>query len=293
MTEATSLQSTTQINEPEWTTVIRPQGKWFDLKLRELWKFRDLIVLFIRRDFVAQYKQTILGPLWYLIQPLMTTGMFTIIFGRFAGLPTDGLPQFLFYMAGNVMWAYFSKALTSTSDTFVRNAKLFGKVYFPRLVVPVSVLVSSLIAFFIQFSLFLAFLVYYLVMGAAVHPNAWIAFFPVLILIMAGQGLGFGIIVSSATTKYRDLKQLVAFGVNLMMYATPIIYPLSQVPEKYRWAVLANPMTPVIETFRYGFLGAGTVSPLHILYSICFTVVLLLVGLLLFNRVERTFMDTV
>lgn len=279
--------------EPEWTTVIRPQGRWFDLKLRELWKFRDLIALFVRRDFVAQYKQTVLGPLWYIIQPLFTSGMFTIIFGRFAGLPTDGLPQFLFYMAGNVMWGYFAKVITATSSTFTANAHLFGKVYFPRLSVPVATLVSSFIAFGIQFALFLFFMGYFALRGAPVRPNAWIMVFPLLLVMMAGLGLGIGIVVSSATTKYRDLQNLVGFGLQLLMYATPVIYPLSTVPEKYRWVVLMNPMTAIIETFKYGFLGAGTVSPWHLAYSGLFTVLLLLAGILVFNRVERTFMDTV
>lgn len=288
-TKAESLIAPTE----DWTTVIRPKGKWFDLKLHDLWKFRDLIALFVRRDFVAQFKQTILGPAWYLIQPLFSTGVFTIVFGKFAGLPTDGLPQFLFYMAGNVLWAYFSKVLTSTSSTFTANAHLFGKVYFPRLAVPIATLTSAMISFGIQLLLFLGFMIYFAVRGAAIHPNAWLLAFPFILLMMAGLGLGFGIIVSSATTKYRDLQQLVHFGTSLLMYGTPIIYPLSSVPEKWKWLVLANPMTPIVETFRYGFLGAGTVSPWHLAYSAAFTVVLLLFGILIFNRVERTFMDTV
>jgi lipopolysaccharide transport system permease protein len=276
-----------------WTTIIRPQGRWFDLKLGELWQYRDLVVLFVRRDFVAQYKQTILGPLWFLIQPLLTTIVFTLIFGRFAGLPTDGLPQFLFYMAGNVMWAYFSKILTTTATTFTANAQIFGKVYFPRLAVPVSVSISSLITFAIQFTLFLGFMAYFAAKGAAVAPNMWLLTFPLLIVLMAALGLGFGIVVSSATTKYRDLHHLVSFGTQLLMYGTPIIYPLSTVPEKYRLLVMANPMSAIVETFRYGFLGAGTVSPMHLAYSVLFTVVLVLSGIVVFNRVERTFMDTV
>lgn len=276
-----------------WTTVIQPKGKWFDLHLQDLWRYRDLIMLFVRRDFVAQYKQTILGPAWYLIQPLFTSGVFTIVFGKFAGLPTDGLPQFVFYMAGNVLWGYFSKALTSTSSTFTANAQLFGKVYFPRLAVPIGILISSFISFGIQLFLFLGFMAYFALKGASIHPNGWLLMFPFLLIMMAGLGLGFGIIVSSATTKYRDLQQLVQFGTSLLMYATPIIYPLSSVPEKWQWLVLANPMTPIVETFRYGFLGAGTVSLWHLAYSAAFTIVLLPLGILIFNRVERTFMDTV
>ncbi len=283
---------TTQTQEV-WTTIIQPKGKWFDLKLRELYQFRDLIFLFVRRDFVAQYKQTILGPAWYLIQPLMTTGVFTIIFGKFAGLPTDGLPKFLFYMAGNVLWAYFSKVLTATSSTFTAHAHLFGKVYFPRLAVPLATLASGLISFSLQLAMFLGFMVFFALRGASIQPSLLLFAFPLLLLMMAGLGLGFGIIISSATTKYRDLQQLVGFGTHLLMYATPIIYPLSTVPEKWRWVVLANPMTPIVETFRYGFLGAGTVNLWHLTYSAAFTIVILLIGILVFNRVERTFMDTV
>jgi len=279
--------------EADWTTIIQPHGKWFDLKLRELWQFRDLIVLFVRRDFVAQYKQTVLGPLWYIIQPLFTSGIFTIVFGKFAGLPTDGLPQFLFYMAGNVVWGYFSRGLQSTSRTFTANARLFGKVYFPRLAVPMATLISGMISFGIQFALFLCFMAFFAAKGATIKPNLWILIFPLLIVMMAGMGLGSGIIISSATTKYRDLQQVVGFGTQLLMYATPIIYPLSAVPGKWKWVVLANPMTPVVETFRYAFLGAGTINPWHLAYSGVFTLVLLLIGVLLFNRVERTFMDTV
>lgn len=295
MTEATSLQSSPKSPSegPEWTTIIRPQGKWFDLKIAELWKFRDLIGLFVRRDFVAQYKQTVLGPLWYLIQPLLTSGMFTVIFGKFAGLPTDGLPKFIFYMAGNVMWGYFSMVIQGTSTTFTKNAHLFGKVYFPRMAVPVATTLSSFIAFAIQFVLFLGLMGYYNVKGARIEPNLWLFAFPLLLALMATLGLGIGIVVSAATSKYRDLQHLVGFGTQLLMYATPIIYPLSTVPEKYRWVALANPMTAVVETFRYGFLGAGTVNPLHLTYSASFSLALLLFGLILFNRIERTFMDTV
>jgi len=250
-------------------------------------------MLFVHRDFVAQYKQTILGPLWYLIQPLFTAGVFTIIFGKFAGLPTDGLPQFLFYMAGNVIWGYFAKALTSTSSTFTANAHLFGKVYFPRLAVPIATLISSLISFGIQFTMFLGFMAYFAIRGASIQPNFLLLTFPLLLAMMAGLGLGFGVIISSATTKYRDLQQLVGFGNQLLMYATPIIYPLSSVPAKWKWVIMANPMSSIVETFRYGFLGAGTVNPYHLAYTGVFTIVVLLCGILLFNRVERTFMDTV
>jgi lipopolysaccharide transport system permease protein len=280
-------------SDEEWTMVIRPQSPWYDLRLAELWQARELIALFVWRDFVSVYKQTILGPLWYLIQPLLTTITFTIIFGNIAKLPTDGLPPFLFYMSGTVIWSYFAGCLTKTSNTFTQNSALFGKVYFSRMAVPVSILVSNLVTFGIQFVLFLVFLVYFMFSDANIAPNLGILFTPVLLLIMAAQGLGFGIIISSVTTRYRDLQFLVAFGAQLWMYATSVIYPLSVVPERYRWLVLLNPLTPVIEAFRLAYLGSGTVTVGLLAYTSLFTVVILLVGLILFHRVERTFMDTV
>ena len=284
-----ALQETGQA----WTTIIRPQRGLFDLRFDELWKARDLIGLFVWRDFVSVYKQTILGPLWYLVQPLMTTLIFTIIFGRIASLPTDGVPDFLFYMSGIVVWAYFAECLVKTSDTFISNAALFGKVYFPRLVVPVSILISNLITFAIQFLFFLVFLLYYSFSGSDIQPNLWVLLLPVLVLMMAGLGLGFGIIVSSLTTRYRDLRFLVSFGVQLLMYATPVIYPLNSIPERFKWLILANPASSIIEAFRYAFLGAGSLSLPRLLYSFGFMLVILLLGVLMFNRVESTFMDTV
>lgn len=276
-----------------WDLIIRPQRRLLDLRLGELWRYRDLVLLFVRRDFVSVYKQTILGPLWYLIQPLLTTITFTIIFGSFADLPTDGLPDFLFYMSGTVIWAYFAGCLTKTSETFVANAGLFGKVYFPRLAVPVSILISNLITFVIQFAFFLAFMAYFAASGASIRPNAWVLATPLLVLMMAGLGLGFGIIVSSLTTKYRDLRFLVQFGVQLLMYATPVIYPVSSVPERFRWLVLANPLAPIVEAFRFAFLGAGAVDFGQLAYSFVFMVLAVFLGAVMFNRVEQTFMDTV
>lgn len=274
--------------------IIEPQRSWLDLRLGELWRYHDLVILFVRRDFVSVYKQTILGPLWYLIQPLLTALTFTVIFGGIASLPTDGLPQFLFYMSGTVVWAYFSACLTKTSETFVQNAHLFGKVYFPRLAVPVSILISNLITFLIQFALFLIFVFYFDLRGTSIQLNwTWILLSPILILIMAGLGLGFGIIISSLTTKYRDLRFLVQFGVQLLMYATPVIYPVSSIPQRFQWIILANPMTPIVEAFRYAFLGAGTVNLGHLLYSFIFMLIVVLLGTIVFNRVEQTFMDTV
>jgi lipopolysaccharide transport system permease protein len=273
--------------------IIKPKRNLLDLRLGELWRYRDLVILFVRRDFVSAYKQTILGPLWYLIQPLLTTIIFTVIFGSIAKLPTDGLPQFLFYMSGTVIWTYFSDCLSKTSVTFVSNSNLFGKVYFPRLAVPVSILISSLITFLIQFAFFLVFMLFFVLQGASIHPNLWILFSPVLVLMMAGLGLGFGIIISALTTKYRDLRFLVQFGVQLLMYATPVIYPASSIPARYRTLIAANPMTSIVETFRYAFLGAGSVDPGQLLYSFAFTVIVVAVGVIIFNRVEATFMDTV
>lgn len=276
-----------------WDLIIHPHAPWYDLRLKELWEARELIALFVWRDFVAVYKQTILGPLWYLVQPLLTTLTFTVIFGNIAKLPTDGLPPFLFYMAGTVIWSYFAACLTKTSTTFTSNAGLFGKVYFSRLAVPVSMILTNLMTFGIQFVLFIAFLVYFALTGARVQPNAGILLTPLLLVMMAGMGLGFGIIISALTTRYRDLQFLVGFGVQLWMYATSVIYPLSLVPEQLRLLVLLNPLTPVIEAFRFAYLGSGTVSAGLLLYSAVFTLVIVLTGLIIFNRVERNFMDTV
>lgn len=284
-----------QIAEPreEWTMVIRPQRGWFDLRLSELWRARDLILLFVRRDFVSVYKQTILGPLWYVIQPVLTTVTFTVVFGNIANLPADGLPHFLFYLAGTVIWSYFAACFTKTSNTFVQNASLFGKVYFPRLAVPVSISISNLITFGIQLVLLLLAITWFGLRGSSVRPNEWALLTPILLVMMAALGLGFGIVVSSLTTRYRDLQHLVTFGVQLLMYATPVIYPVSAIPEKYRLLILANPMSAIIESFRHAYLGAGTINPFHLLYSALFACAVLLVGVLMFNRVEQNFMDTV
>jgi lipopolysaccharide transport system permease protein len=224
---------------------------------------------------------------------VLSTIIFTVIFGGVAKLPTDGLPPFLFYLAGNTIWMYFSTCLTSTSNTFTANAAIFGKVYFPRLCIPLSVVISILISFGIRFGLFILFLLYFIFLGSEIHPNLWILLLPIQLLLMAGLGLGLGIIISSLTTKYRDLQQLVTFGVQLLMYASPVIYPISAVPENWHWLLLANPMTSVIETFRKGFLGTSSIEPIYLLYSTGLTLIALLIGILIFNRVENTFMDTV
>lgn len=280
-------------DDNQWTMVLRPRSGWFDIDLPELWRYRDLISLFIRRNFVSAYKQTILGPLWFLLQPLFTTLIFTVIFGRVANIPTDGLPHILFYMSGIVAWNYFSTCLVKTSDTFVSNANIFGKVYFPRLTVPIANVVTNLLTFAIQFGLFLLILLYFYLRGSMIKPNLWILAVPLLLVQMAALGLGFGILVSALTTKYRDLMHLVTFGVQLWMYATPIVYPLSQIPLKWQWLYALNPMASVIETFRYAFLGAGSVKIWQAGLSLSVTVLVMFLGIILFSRVEKTFMDTV
>jgi len=277
----------------EWTSVISPASGWFDIHLSELWRYRDLIMLFVRRDFVSVYKQTILGPLWFLIQPLFTTLVFTVIFGKVAKISTDGLPQPLFYLSGIVGWTYFSNCLNKTSNTFAGNAHIFGKVWFPRLTVPISIVISNLITFGIQLLLFFCFYAYFYLIGANISFNKMIVFLPLLVLQMAALGLGFGIIVSSLTTKYRDLAQLVGFGLQLWMYVTPIVYPMSQVPQKWQWLIAFNPMAPIIESFRYTFLGSGTVNGFQIGMSIVTTFLVLFTGIVLYSRTEKSFMDTV
>jgi lipopolysaccharide transport system permease protein len=276
-----------------WDLIIQPHDSLLHLHLDDLWRYRDLIFLFVRRDFVAQFKQTILGPAWFVIQPLLTTVMFTIVFGTIAQLSTDGLPKIMFYLSGNIMWQYFSACLTQTSNTFAGNAHLFGKVYFPRLVVPLSVVISAFLRFGLQFIIFMVFWTHYKMSGSSIHFTAHCLLFPFLILLMAGISLGLGIIFSSLTTKYRDLTNLLGFGVQLLMYATPVIYPLSAMPQKWKWFILANPMTSIIETFRYGFLGIGSFSWGYLAYSFAFMIVVLFLGIIIFNRVEKTFMDTV
>ncbi len=282
-----------QANDNQWTTIIKPKNGWFNLHLNELWNYRDLIMLFVRRDFVAVYKQTILGPIWFFLQPIFSTLVFTIVFGKIAKISTDGLPQVLFYMSGTIMWNYFSTCLTKTSDTFVANSAIFGKVYFPRLAVPISTVITNLLTFGIQFLLFLILLFYFLAQGALISPNWWLLFTPVLLIEMAMLALGFGIIISSMTTKYRDLTYLVSFGVQLWMYATPIVYPLSQIPSKWQWLYIVNPMSAIVETFRFAFLGAGTVRLSQLALSFGITITILAIGIVLFIRVEKTFMDTV
>jgi len=296
-TEALKANQSTdkEINQNEnWTEIIKPRSSLLDLRLGDVWRYRDLVMMFVRRDFISTYKQTILGPLWFFIQPILTTITFTIIFGRVANLGTEGVPMPLFYLAGLTVWNYFSTTLTSTSNVFVGNAHIFGKVYFPRLTMPISIVISNMVRFVIQFALFLVIWVYYLItQGDQVHPNALIALTPVLLIIMGLLSLGFGMIFSAMTTKYRDLGMLLGFGLQLWMYATPIIYPLSKVPALYQWVIRLNPLTSIVETFRYAFLGSGSFSWLNLGYSALVTLVILFIGTIIFNKVEKSFMDTV
>ena len=280
--------------EESWTEVIQPRTNLLDLGLGDVWRYRDLVMLFVRRDFISTYKQTVLGPIWFFIQPLLTTITYVIIFGKVAKLSTDGLPQMVFYLSGITVWNYFAQTLTVTSTVFRDNATMFGKVYFPRLTMPLSIVISNLVRFAIQFGLFLAIWLYYLVKGGnSIHPNWLIALTPLLVIVMGLMSLGLGMIFSAMTTKYRDLAMLLAFGVQLLMYATPVIYPLSSITGQYRWLILANPMTSIVETFRYAFLGSGTFNWGYLTYSVAFTAVTLLLGTVVFNRVQKSFTDTV
>jgi lipopolysaccharide transport system permease protein len=277
----------------EWDLVIEPQSSLLELNLKDVWRYRDLLWLLVKRDFVSFYKQTILGPLWFFIQPLFTTIIFTFIFGNLAGLSTDGLPQPLFYMAGITAWNYFADCLTKTSTVFRDNANIFGKVYFPRLIMPLSIVVSNLVRFGVQMLLFFMMIGYYAFTGADFHLNAYVLLFPILVLMMALLGLGLGLIITALTTKYRDLAFLITFGVQLMMYATTVIYPLSAAPAAYKWVIELNPMTGIIEAFRYGFLGEGSLTLQTLGYSVIFTLVSLVLGVIIFNKTEKTFVDTV
>ena len=278
----------------EWDLVIKPKAGWLQFNLNEIWTYRDLLMLLVRRDFVSTYKQTILGPAWFIIQPILTTITFTIIFSSLANLSTDNIPPVLFYLTGITFWSYFSDCLTKTSNTFVANAGVFGKVYFPRLVVPLSVLISNLIKLGIQFLVFFAVWAYYFKSQNKIEPNwgmVWLI--PLLVILMAGLGLGLGILISSLTTKYRDLVFLVSFGVQLLMYASPIVYPMSIVDEKYKTWILLNPITSIIESFKYIFLGTDYFSWSALGYSASFMFVVLFFSILIFSKVEKTFMDTV
>ncbi len=277
----------------EWDLVIEGKTTLFDLKFKDIWRYRDLLGLLVKRDFVSFYKQTVLGPLWFFIQPLLTTITFTFVFGNLAGISSDGLPKPLFYMAGITAWNYFSDCLTKTSSVFTANASIFGKVYFPRLIMPISIVVSNLVRFMVQMLMFLVMLMYFYLTSNEFHITSAIILFPVLVLLMALLGLGMGMIITSLTTKYRDLQFLISFGITLLMYATTVIYPLSAAPFEYRYWLELNPMTSIIETFRYGFLGQGAFSWASLGYTSLVTLVILFFGIIIFNRTEKSFIDTI
>jgi lipopolysaccharide transport system permease protein len=283
-----------EIEAEEWDITLGSDNSLFRLNLKEVWRYRDLMWLFVRRDFMAQYKQTVLGPLWHFIQPIFTTVMFLLVFGHIANIPTDGIEPALFYMSGITIWNYFSNCLTNTSNTFVANAGIFGKVYFPRLVLPLSIVISNIVRFVIQFFLLLLLIIWYQFHGSPIHLSwNWLAI-PLLLCIMAGIGLGLGIVISSLTTKYRDFTVLVGFAMQLAMYATPIAYPLSYLKNKsFKWLITLNPVTSIVEAFRYALFGKGSFSIMSLGYAVGFMVVVLMVGILVFNKVERTFIDTV
>lgn len=274
-------------------TTVSSKRRLFNLNLREIWKYRDLIKLFVHRDFKNTYKQTVLGPLWIIIKPFLSTFVFTVIFGVIANISTDGIPQFVFYMSGNILWSFFSSCLNNSSSTFIGNARMFSKVYFPRLVMPISNIIYNGINFLIQFAMFVALVAFYALRGANVHPNMLVILTPALLIIAAALGSGCGLIISSITTKYRDLGVLVSFGVTLWMYITPIVWPASQVQENMRWIVLINPIAPVVEIFRYAFLGSGAFYWQYLLLSIVVTAAITFFGIVVFNQTEKNFIDVV
>ncbi len=276
-----------------WTEEIKSDNSLLSINFRELWHYRDLLLMLLKRDFITFYKQTILGPLWFFVQPVLTSLIYIVLFGQVAKLSTDGLPQLAFYLSGITIWNYFSDSLTKTSTVFQTNASIFGKVYFPRLIMPLSIVFSGLLKFAIQFLLFIGVVLYYTFVKEEIQPNWWVLATPLLIVMMASFALGLGMIFSSLTTKYKDLVFLLSFGIQLYMYATPVVYPVSAMPEQYQWIVNINPLSGIIECFRYGYLGAGHFEPYSLVYSAGFIVVLLFIGTIIFNKVEKSFMDTV
>ena len=280
------------LDEDHWDSVIQSKTSLFDLRLSELWHYRDLLVLFVRRDFVTVYKQTILGPLWFFIQPILTTITFTIVFGNIAQLSTDGAPKLVFYMAGITLWNYFSTCLTNVSGVFNTNAGIFGKVYFPRLIMPLTIVISNLMKFGVQFLMFIIFVLYFYFQNQ-IHPNTWILLTPIVILLMAIISMGIGLILSAMTTKYKDLNQLISFGIQLFMYATPVIYPSSSIPANYQWVIKFNPLTGLFDYMRFAYLGVGNFNMSMLAYPTVFSVVILAFGVVVFNKVQKTFMDTV
>jgi lipopolysaccharide transport system permease protein len=293
ITKHNTINKLMSSNVKQWSEVISAKTSIFKIDFHEVWKYRDLLFLFVKRDFITFYKQTILGPLWFIIQPLLTTVTYVVIFGNVAKISTDSAPKIVFYLAGVTIWSYFSDTLVKTANVFTSNAGIFGKVYFPRLIMPLSLVCSALIKFGVQFSIFLTVLLYYFFVEKNVYPNVYILLTPILILNMAILSLGMGMIISSMTTKYKDLGFLVAFGVQLFMYATPVVYPISVLPEKYKSILMFNPLSGIFECFRYAFLGTGSFQPVMLVYSFFFALVILAVGTIVFNKVEKSFIDTV
>ena len=277
----------------ERITYIHARNRWFNLNFKELWQYRDLVFLFVKRNITTSYKQTILGPLWIIINPLLSTTVFTVIFGVIAGISTDGMPQFLFYMSGNVLWGFFSSCLNRGAGTFLGNARIFGKVYFPRLAIPASDIIYSFINYFIQTLLFIGLLVFFAITNPAVQPNMYICLVPVMVIQTGLLGMGVGMIISSITTKYRDLNILVSFGMSLWMYITPVVYPVSRIPDRLRTLFLLNPMAPIVENYRHAFLGSGSFEMFYWLISLAVTALILVFGIVVFNKVEKNFIDTV
>jgi lipopolysaccharide transport system permease protein len=287
------ISTKTNQQRESWDVVIKPVHGWFNINFKEIVQYWGLILLFVRRDFVVFYKQTILGPLWYIIQPLFNTLVFTLIFGKVAKIPTDGVPPFIFYLSGTVVWAYFASCLNQTGKTFVANAQVFGKVYFPRITVPISIAITAVFQFIIQFMIFLGFFIYFWYVGTDIKPSIYVFTLPLIVLHMAILSVGMGLIISAATAKYRDLTFAMGFMVQLWMYLTPVVYPLSEVPDKFKIFILINPMTAVVESFRGAFLGASSLTPQDLLLSIILTILFFIGGIIVFSRVEKTFMDTV
>ena len=287
------ISTKTNQQRESWDVVIKPVHGWFNINFKEIVQYWDLILLFVRRDFVVFYKQTILGPLWYIIQPLFNTLVFTLIFGKVAKIPTDGVPPFIFYLSGTVVWTYFASCLNQSGRTFVANAQIFGKVYFPRVTVPISIAITAVFQFIIQFMIFLGFFIYFWYVGTDIKPSIYVFTLPLIVLHMAILSVGMGLIISAATAKYRDLTFAMGFMVQLWMYLTPVVYPLSEVPDRFKIFILINPMTAVVESFRGAFLGASSITPQGLLLSIILTILFFIGGIIVFSRVEKTFMDTV
>jgi lipopolysaccharide transport system permease protein len=281
------------MSEQQWTEEIKSHDSLFSINIKEVWSYRDLLIMLVKKEYITFYKQTILGPIWFFIQPILTTVIYVLLFGQIAKLSTDGSPQIAFYLSGITLWNYFSECLTKTSSVFKDNAAVMGKVYFPRLIMPLSIVVSGLMKFAIQFGLFISVIIYFTFIKESIQPNAWLLITPLLLLLMASFSLGMGMIFSALTTKYKDLVFLLTFGIQLLMYATPVVYSIASIPEKYRWILIANPLTGIFECFRYGFLGTGSFEPSSLIMSAGIITIILVIGVVIFNKVEKSFMDTV